>query len=103
MAEYHKVMMERKRMCKQIGDCSKCPISFQNNQTQSFCSTFMVESPEDAERIIMQWSAEHPLMTNREKFAEVFGFDIFERFSFYECNKEWLNKEYKDGDRHDSN
>jgi len=96
MAEYHKVMMERKRMCKQIGDCSKCPISFQNNQTQSFCSTFMAESPEDAERIIMQWADEHPIMTNRKKFAEVFGFDVATMFEVNRGNADWLDAEYKE-------
>lgn len=100
MAEFHTVMKEKRRMCKQIGDCSKCPISFLNNKS-SFCTTFMAESPEDAERIIMRWASEHPIMTNRRKFEEVFGFDILERFSFSEHDKEWLNKEYKDGDNNE--
>lgn len=101
MAEFHTVMRERRRMCKQIGDCDKCQISFRNNKSESFCDTFMRESPAEAERIIMQWAAENPPKTNRRKFEEVFGFDILERFSFSEHDKEWLNKEYKDGDHHE--
>lgn len=98
MAEFQTVIRERERMCKQIGTCDKCQISFHNNKNKSFCTTFMIESPEEAERIIMQWADEHPLMTNRRKFEEVFGFDILERLSFSKHNKEWFNKEYKEGD-----
>ena len=101
MAEFQTVMRERKRMCKQIGDCSKCPISFQNNQTQSFCSTFMAESPEDAERIIMQWADEHPIMTNRRKFEEVFGFAPATMFEVNPGNADWLDGEHKGGDNRD--
>lgn len=101
MAEFQTVIRERERMCKQISDCDKCSISFHNNKTKSFCTSFIIEHPEEAERIIMRWSDEHPIMTNRRKFEEVFGFDILERFSFSEHDKEWLNKEYKDGDNHD--
>ena len=98
MAEYHEVMSERRRMCKQIGNCNKCPISFHNNQTESFCNTFMMESPEDAERIIMQWASEHPIMTNRRKFEEVFGFNIATMFEVNRGNADWLDEEYKGGD-----
>lgn len=98
MGEYEKVMRERKRMCKQIGTCIKCPISFHNNQTETFCNTLMTEFPAEAERIILQWASEHPVMTNRRKFEEVFGFNIATLFEINRGNAEWLDKEYKDGD-----
>ena len=101
MAEFHTVMKEKRRMCKQIGDCSKCPISFLNNKS-SYCTTFMAESPEDAERIIMQWATEHPLMTNRRKFEEVFGFSPATMFEVNSRNVDWLDEEYKGGDGIDS-
>lgn len=101
MAEFHTVMKEKRRMCKRIGDCSKCPISFLNNKS-SFCTTFMSESPEDAERIIMQWASEHPIMTNRRKFTEVFGFNIATMFEVNRGNADWLDEEYKGGDGNDS-
>lgn len=96
MAEYQKVMRERKRMCKQIGDCSKCQISFRNNKSERFCESFMMEFPEDAERIIMQWAAEHPIMTNRRKFSEVFGFDVATMFEVNSGNADWLDEEYQE-------
>lgn len=56
------------------------------------------ESPEDAERIIMQWASEHPIMTNRRKFAETFGFDVATMFEVNRGNAGWLDEEYKGGD-----
>lgn len=91
MAEFKTVMKERKRMCKQIGNCDKCQLSFHNNKSESFCDTFMRESPAKAEQIIMQWVAENPLKTNGAKFREVFGYD----FAKVVCAADWCNAEYK--------
>ena len=102
MAEFQTVIRERKRMCKKIGDCNKCQISFHNNKTESFCITFMIESPAEAERNIMQWASEHPLVTNRKKFEEVFGFNIATMFEVNRGNADWLDEEYKGGDSNDS-
>ena len=98
MAEFMTVMREYDRMCNKCMNCKSCPISSTNNGSGSWCRMFVIKFPEEAERIIMQWASENQIVTNRRKFEEVFGFDIIERFSFYECNKEWLNKEYKEGD-----
>ena len=89
-------------MCKQIGDCSKCPISGINNNKSLFCTTFMSEYPAEAERIIMQWSEEHPIMTNRRKFEEVFGFNAATIFEVTGYAVDWLDEEYKGGDNNDS-
>lgn len=96
MAEFEKVIKEYKRMCKSYANCSDgCP--FRNTT----CKYELIEWPDEAEKIIMRWSAENPVKTNRKKFEEVFGFDILKRFSFSEHDKEWFNKEYKEGDNHD--
>jgi len=102
MAEFQKVMKEKRRMCKQIGDCSKCPISFRNNKSESFCDTFMRESSGEAERIILQWAEKNPIMTNRRKFEEVFGFTPATMFEVNPGNADWLDEEYKGGDNHDT-
>lgn len=101
MADFMTVMREYDRMCNGMG-CCNCPIASDNNGMGLSCNDLMRTFPEEAERIILRWASEHPIMTNRKKFEEVFGFDILERFSFSEHNKEWLNKEYKDGDSNDS-
>ena len=95
MAEYATVVKERRRMCKEVQTCSKCPISAINNKTKTYCDIFMSASPEEADRIIMQWSKEHPVMTNRRKFEEVFGFNIATLFEINCRNAEWLDEEYK--------
>ena len=96
MAEYATVVKERIRMCKQIGACDKCPLSIRKTKANMFCDTFMREHPEEADNIIMQWSKEHPAMTNRRKFEEVFGFYIGTLFEVNYRNVEWLDEEYKE-------
>lgn len=96
MAEYSTVVKERRRMCKEVQTCSKCPISAINNKTKTYCDNFMSASPEEADRIIMQWSKEHPVTTNRRKFEEVFGFNIATMFEINCRNAEWLDEEYKE-------
>ena len=96
MAEYATVVKERRRMCKEVQNCSKCPLSAINNKTKTYCDAFMSESPAEADRIVMQWSAEHPVMTNRRKFEEVFGFNIATLFEINCRNAEWLDEEYKE-------
>ena len=102
MAEFKTVMGERKRMCKQIGDCGKCPLGFRNNKTKMLCNTFILEFSEKAEKIIMDWAEKHPVLTNSKKFKEVFGKDLFKL-----CVEEpwgdvltWLDEEYKEGEQH---
>lgn len=100
MAEFKTVMREKTRMCKKIGDCSKCPLSLRNNKTDTFCDTFIREFPEEADSIIMQWSKEHPIVTNAMKFKEVFGYDFQDAFGALGCS-EWLDDEYKKGKRYE--
>lgn len=96
MAEFKTVMSERGRMCSCL-ICKHCGLYFENNGHGMNCSDFVRKYLEEAEDIIMQWSSEHPIMTNREKFEEVFGKDLFKL-----CTKDpwgdvvkWLDEEYK--------
>ncbi len=58
MAEFVKVIKERKRMCDSFESCSYgCPIY---KSCGSLCVNWMSQHPEEAERIIIQWAAEHP-------------------------------------------
>lgn len=91
MAEYQKVIKEYRRMCSSIDDCIKCPLEELVNGDATYCEAGVIHSPEEAEDIIMQWSIEHPIKTNRDKFKEVFGYN-----SFAECPVGWLNMEYKE-------
>lgn len=65
MAEFMTVMNEYYRMCAKNIRCDSCPLSSINNGNNGVsCQMSVCKSPKIAERIIMQWSAEHPVMTN---------------------------------------
>lgn len=104
MAEFQKVVKERKRMCEQYDTCIYCPLSELQklDKGNGACRVVALEYPEEAERIIMQWASEHPLVTNRKKFEEVFGFNIATMFEVNCRNADWLDEEYKGGDGNDS-
>ena len=94
MAEFLKVIKERKRMCESYGGfCKGCPLEFAIS-----CHNWMLAHPEETEEIIMRWSEEHPIITNRKKFEEVFGFNIATIFEVNSDNVKWLDEEYKESD-----
>ena len=94
MAEFQKVMQERQRMCNSYRSCSQCRI---NAVLNDICTVWITKNPEEAERIIMKWAAEHPIMTNARKFEEVFGFSFYYRFGGSDVDTAWLAEEYKGG------
>ena len=101
MSEFMTVMREYDRMCNGM-TCDNCPIASTNNGMGLSCNGFMHKFPKEAEQIILRWSSEHPLMTNRRKFSEVFGFDVATMFEVNRGNVDWLDEEYKGGDGNDS-
>ena len=60
MAEFVKVIKERERMCDSFDGCHDgCPI-YKSSGTGSLCVNWMSQYPDEAERIILKWAAEHP-------------------------------------------
>ena len=88
MAEFQAVIRERQRMCSSYNTCRQCYI---NDLLTDTCAAWIMKNPEATERIVMQWAAEHPVKTNRDKFKEVFGYN-----SFAECPVGWSDMEYKE-------
>ena len=79
MAEFNEVMRQKDRIHEYYdkgknGGCCKCPLSAKNNDTNYSCINFLEKHPEEAEKIIMDWAKEYPIVTNADKFEEVFGF-----------------------------
>lgn len=70
MAEFVTVMKEFARMCR--GKCSDCPLSQKNNGINQICSAVLKRFPEEAENIIMEWAAEHPVETMKDRFFKMF-------------------------------
>lgn len=111
MAEFTEVMKQKERLCRSMKDCTQCVMSCDYNGIGCNCIEFFRLHPKDAEAIIMKWAKEHPVMTNADKFEEVFGFkfllsssnncDVLKCPSLnQDCNKcinkDFWSKEYKD-------
>lgn len=98
MAEFVKVVTEKNRMCAAHGEyCNGCPLTAESRGSDISCPTFLEESPEEAEEIIIKWAAEHPVITNGTKFEEIFGVP----FWAISCGvtpaiSKWLKSEYKE-------
>lgn len=54
MAEFQVVMRQYKRMCE-CSTCDNCPFC-----VDMYCDDFLKTDPVSAERIILEWAAEHP-------------------------------------------
>lgn len=76
-----KYLKERKRRCKR-GHCRNCGFAA-CSETESVegevsygCDRIGLEEhdPEEAVRIVEEWSKAHPIQTNGQKFSEVFGY-----------------------------
>lgn len=107
--EFQEVCKNFTRMCDSIG-CSECGIEKAQKIRREFpsCESFLVDCPEKSESIVEQWAKEHPIVTNGDKFREVFGIELksSERYDGYclltgndsiaKDSEEWLNQEYKE-------
>lgn len=93
--EFQEVCKNFTRMCDSIG-CSECGIEKAQGTRREFssCESFLIRCPEKSESIVGKWAKEHPVVTNRYKFREIFGFDIAMVSGL--LNDEWLNQEYKE-------
>ena len=82
--EFNKQMS---RLCNSYHQCEGRP--FESN---GICPPILEESEiPNFEQIVEQWVKEHPIVTNGDKFREVFGCDI----QNFEYSHDWLNAEYK--------
>lgn len=96
MADFQLVIKERQRMCKSFTSCDICPLGMEQKPCEG-CRTWMIDHPGMTEHLVMQWSAEHPLMTNGEKFAEVFGKDLLKSLpdATWGDIVKWIDEKYK--------
>ena len=79
-----KFLKEVNRICETV-DCPDCPL---DNANLCINDTTVDGEEEKVCSIVEQWSKEHPIMTNRQKFREVFGENV--------CpTVEWWGEEYK--------
>ena len=74
-----KYFQEKRRMLNSLGridgicmgvNCSRCPLSGENNGTKLTCRYFEAEYPEEAVAIIEKWATEHQQKTMLQDFLE---------------------------------
>lgn len=74
--EFSKYIKEKRRMtksCRDVSLCSdNCPLSMTNNTRNMLCYEFEDRCPEEAEKIVNEWSLKHPVITNEMKIKEIF-------------------------------
>lgn len=82
-----KFLKECNRICDTV-DCLDCPL-----HDEHICMHGIEDDEaEKAVSIVEKWSKEHPVMTNEQKFREVFG----ETHSLVKAPSEWWVAEYKE-------
>lgn len=102
--EFTKVAKEYSRMCNAYPySCNDgndvCPMDKVRGKEYVCRYWTLVVDPEKAEEVIMDWAKEHPVVTNRDKFKEVFGIDpvLVDWWSIK--GAAWLSNEYKEPDK----
>ena len=73
MMDAVKYFKNKKRMTDSFRTCAACPFLSINNGKGESCCNFEELYPEEAVRIVEEWSKAHPIQTNADKFKEVFG------------------------------
>lgn len=112
--EFQEFCKEKERMCKfwrKRGEkeyCYGCGINQIRIEKDmgafTHCNDVCLTFPEETEQIVEQWVKEHPIVTNADKFREIFGIEIDTNANgdvlFYGLrgmtNEEWLKLEYKE-------
>ena len=78
---------EARRMCKESISCSKCAAGM--GEDCALDVTLKWFDPAEAVRIVEEWSNEHPIQTNAQKFEEVFGFKPYTDMKWAAANDEY--------------
>lgn len=97
MAEFVEVMKQRARMCESIrcaddDGTARCELyKLKKEHDLIDCTRVLFLYPQEFEKNVMDWAKEHPMMTNADKFKEVFGFEP-KRVCIYPKRNGFCNK-----------
>lgn len=90
---YQKAVKIKKMICREHGNCNDCPLDEKNNGLNEFCSDAFGQHPNETEKILKKWVAEHTV-TNEDKcnemFLEVFGMQYVTAL----MDPNWWQQEY---------
>lgn len=91
-------LKEAKRKCSST-TCEVC-----RNESYAVLCPLSEYPDEEMEKLVSgveQWSKEHPIITNAQKFKEVFGFSVEDKYTMRSDVTDWLNKPYKEPEHED--
>ena len=62
------------RMCKnnKSSNCGECPLGYILNESGWDCYSFIINYPDKANEIILNWCKEHPVETRQDRFLKMF-------------------------------
>lgn len=90
-----KFLKEYARMCNYSATCYGCPLE---GTTCTIDADLSKEQMIDIIDKTEQWSKEHPIITNAQKFKEIFGNEAIYAISSpnMQAFKDWLDEPYKE-------
>lgn len=98
---FTEAMKIKQEICRSYMICANCPLNSENNGLPGGCVIAFAQNPKESEKILKEWLAEHPVKTNKDKFAEVFGeIERFGKCEIIDCSTVpclecgWWNREY---------
>lgn len=94
-------LKESNRMCESFENCHECPLNMASRKYEETCRFMTKTHPAEVVEVIEQWSKEHPIITNAQKFKEVFGFSVEDKYTMRSDVTDWLNKPYKEPEHED--
>lgn len=81
--EYLKV---RSRMTNDCNiSCDKCLLGYDKNSRGVSCSGLETNYPKEAIKVVEDWSKEHPIMTNTEKYKQLMKSILGDDFEIENC------------------
>lgn len=86
-------LKEAHRMCKSYADCKGCPLV---NSPCGFIRCTVDHSGAEMRcvtKVVEQWSKEHSIITNAQKFEEVFGLPAH---CMIDQDAQWWDEPYKE-------
>ena len=92
-------IFEYARLCKYYGqDCHKCPLQLSSNEMGLYCNDLIIDYPDKANEIILNWCKEHPVETRQSKLLKIFpNIKTNDKGRIYMCpqNFDWQHKCHK--------
>lgn len=72
MEKNRATILDYARMCDSFDFCGGCPLSINKNGETKHCRNFIVDCPDKANEIIVDWCKENPIKTRQSELLKLF-------------------------------